>query len=224
MARLQKAVWPDLSKSKKARMVGTGRFELPTPRTPSECSTRLSHVPTGRNRPHAQKRRWGCLRDFTPGLAFLALRDRLFLKNSKLDFLLYRINPVDQHPHPLSHAVDLAAAQANDFARVFVISVAVVAQRVERHQTLHEKIGQFHEESILGHADDQAVEILSHPVRHELDLLPLHQFAFGLVSAALRLAGFFGDIVQFLNRDGPAFGLDGFTMGRVITAFRPWRT
>src|ERR1039458_6480817 len=29
-------------------MVGTGRFELPTPRTPSECSTRLSHVPTGR--------------------------------------------------------------------------------------------------------------------------------------------------------------------------------
>jgi hypothetical protein len=27
-------------------MVGTGRFELPTPRTPSECSTRLSHVPT----------------------------------------------------------------------------------------------------------------------------------------------------------------------------------
>src|SRR5947199_1805866 len=32
------------------RMVGTGRFELPTPRTPSECSTRLSHVPTAGNR------------------------------------------------------------------------------------------------------------------------------------------------------------------------------
>src|SRR5262249_38521420 len=31
-------------------MVGTGRFELPTPRTPSECSTRLSHVPTGGTR------------------------------------------------------------------------------------------------------------------------------------------------------------------------------
>jgi hypothetical protein len=30
------------------KMVGTGRFELPTPRTPSECSTRLSHVPTER--------------------------------------------------------------------------------------------------------------------------------------------------------------------------------
>jgi hypothetical protein len=31
---------------KTEKMVGTGRFELPTPRTPSECSTRLSHVPT----------------------------------------------------------------------------------------------------------------------------------------------------------------------------------
>jgi hypothetical protein len=31
------------------KLVGTGRFELPTPRTPSECSTRLSHVPTGWN-------------------------------------------------------------------------------------------------------------------------------------------------------------------------------
>ena len=28
------------------KMVGMGRFELPTPRTPSECSTRLSHIPT----------------------------------------------------------------------------------------------------------------------------------------------------------------------------------
>jgi hypothetical protein len=33
-----------------AKLVGTGRFELPTPRTPSECSTRLSHVPTQSSR------------------------------------------------------------------------------------------------------------------------------------------------------------------------------
>jgi hypothetical protein len=35
-------------------LVGTGRFELPTPRTPSECSTRLSHVPTRKNSTDAQ--------------------------------------------------------------------------------------------------------------------------------------------------------------------------
>src|SRR5882762_795031 len=37
-----------LSNFSAGKMVGTGRFELPTPRTPSECSTRLSHVPTVR--------------------------------------------------------------------------------------------------------------------------------------------------------------------------------
>src|SRR5262252_4724058 len=36
---------------KDRKLVGTGRFELPTPRTPSECSTRLSHVPTKKGPP-----------------------------------------------------------------------------------------------------------------------------------------------------------------------------
>ena len=40
----------ELKQNKSFKMVGTGRFELPTPRTPSECSTRLSHVPTQSSR------------------------------------------------------------------------------------------------------------------------------------------------------------------------------
>src|SRR5882672_624660 len=40
-------------------MVGTGRFELPTPRTPSECSTRLSHVPTRKDLHDPNGRRVG---------------------------------------------------------------------------------------------------------------------------------------------------------------------
>jgi hypothetical protein len=40
--------------NKGIELVGTGRFELPTPRTPSECSTRLSHVPTRKNSTDAQ--------------------------------------------------------------------------------------------------------------------------------------------------------------------------
>jgi hypothetical protein len=40
-------ILPEISADKTyEELVGTGRFELPTPRTPSECSTRLSHVPT----------------------------------------------------------------------------------------------------------------------------------------------------------------------------------
>jgi hypothetical protein len=46
--------------NKDGEMVGTGRFELPTPRTPSECSTRLSHVPTEENPPRPNWRGgWG---------------------------------------------------------------------------------------------------------------------------------------------------------------------
>jgi hypothetical protein len=46
------------SQKSKNLMVGTGRFELPTPRTPSECSTRLSHVPT-QFEPTRGSRLWG---------------------------------------------------------------------------------------------------------------------------------------------------------------------
>ncbi len=49
-------------------MVGTGRFELPTPRTPSECSTRLSHVPTQLNR-FAKANRLQGRNQFTPAHA-----------------------------------------------------------------------------------------------------------------------------------------------------------
>ena len=62
-------------------LVGTGRFELPTPRTPSECSTRLSHVPTGDNtagwrcwgRHHSSRR---SRHRFRPSARHRALRSR----------------------------------------------------------------------------------------------------------------------------------------------------
>src|SRR3954449_9991659 len=41
------------------KLVGTGRFELPTPRTPSECSTRLSHVPTSQKKAAERNQRLG---------------------------------------------------------------------------------------------------------------------------------------------------------------------
>src|SRR5437868_5073658 len=101
-------------------MVGTGRFELPTPRTPSECSTRLSHVPTGWNhglnasvagflthkfytssahrsmrRPHVSAL------PLTPPLA-LSRRTRLVQR--ELNLFLHRINSIHQHPHLLPQA------------------------------------------------------------------------------------------------------------------------
>src|SRR5580704_7135015 len=50
-------------------MVGTGRFELPTPRTPSECSTRLSHVPTRKEPAAAHPQRMGSNQSILPPAA-----------------------------------------------------------------------------------------------------------------------------------------------------------
>src|ERR1039458_12321 len=50
-------------------MVGTGRFELPTPRTPSECSTRLSHVPTRKEPAASHPQRMGFHQRILPPVA-----------------------------------------------------------------------------------------------------------------------------------------------------------
>jgi hypothetical protein len=54
----------ELEQKKTKEMVGTGRFELPTPRTPSECSTRLSHVPTRKEPAASHLQRMGFTQGF----------------------------------------------------------------------------------------------------------------------------------------------------------------
>src|SRR5580704_15332891 len=128
-------------------LVGTGRFELPTPRTPSECSTRLSHVPTRKEpRCFASAADGVSLENFTtsgavapgrtvfgvekpsPSLAFGFLgggsecRPVLhFFQDRELDFLFQGIDALDQHTNPLSHAVCLARALADDLACILVV-------------------------------------------------------------------------------------------------------
>jgi len=69
-----------------------------------------------------------------------------------------------------------------------------------------EQVGEFDEEAELGDAGDQAVEVFAHAVLHELDLLPLHEFALGFVGATLGVAGFLGDVVEFVEWMGPPSG------------------
>ena len=153
-----------------------------------------------------------------------ALQGGLFLEQGELDFLFHWIDPVDQHANSLPQAVDLVAALADNFAGIFVIGVTVVGQSIQRHQALHEEVGQLHEESILGHADNQSVEVFADAILHELDLLPFHELAFSFVGATLGLAGFLGDVMQFLDRYWSALGPKGFAMCRVVAPLRPRRT
>ncbi len=54
------------------------------------------------------------------------------------------------------------------------------------------------------HARDVALELVADLVRHEADLLPLHQLPFGIVGAALALGRVARDLGQFLDELGLA--------------------
>src|ERR1051325_2904168 len=124
-------------------LVGTGRFELPTPRTPSECSTRLSHVPTQDLRCRAAS---GAHPFYLTAISDLASQRRLaaiflfrispaglWLHGRKLQLALHAIDAIKEHPHPVADRVLLLAALADDLPRILAIGVAVVGERGQGH-------------------------------------------------------------------------------------------
>ena len=148
---------------------------------------------------------------------------RRFFQNCEVDLFFYGIDAVDDHAELLADAVDLARVLSDNLARVFVKRVAVVDQRIERDEALDEEVGELDEESELSDAGDEAVEIFSDAVLHELHFLPFHELALGVVGAAFGMAGFFGDDVKFFERDRPGERCTGFAMGGVIASLGPGR-
>ena len=65
--------------------------------------------------------------------------------------------------------------------------VVVVGHRRDMDQALDEMFDELDEQAECRHAGDVAFELVADLVRHEADLLPLHQLAFGIVGAALAL-------------------------------------
>ncbi len=118
-----------------------------------------------------------------------------FFHYSEVDLLFDRIDSVDDHAEAVSDAVDLARVLSDDLARVLVVGVAVVDECVERDEAFDEEVRELDEESKFGHAGDEAVEVFSHTVLHELDLLPFHELALGVVGAAFGLRRLFRDLV-----------------------------
>ena len=81
-------------------MVGTGRFELPTPRTPSECSTRLSHVPTiGNPLPKTGDRNGRVCGNYSSNLDIQAVRGR---SNRQTPCVISELRPRYKHTMKLA--------------------------------------------------------------------------------------------------------------------------
>src|SRR2546423_8605242 len=136
-----------------------------------------------------------------PFLVTFGSARQLFFHQGELDLVLHVVDAVHKHAHFLAEGVFASPPLARDLLGVLAVSVAVVRHRRERHEAFDEHIEQLDEEAELGHADDQSLELFADAIAHELDLLPLHQLALGVVGAALGLAGFVGDLVQHVERN-----------------------
>ena len=95
---------------------------------------------------------------------------RGFFYDGEVDLLFDGIDAVDQDSQAVAEAVDFARVLADDFARVLVVGIAVVDEGVERDKPFDEEVGEFDEESEFRDAGDEAVEVFSDAVLHELRL------------------------------------------------------
>ncbi len=122
-------------------------------------------------------------------------RNALF-DDRKLQPPLLGKDAIQNHLDPVSGTEAAARTFADDFVCVFAPSVAIVAQRIDRHQSLDEEIGQFDKEPVFRGVQHQAGKFLADAVLHEADFLPLHQFALSFGGAALGEAGFLRNLGQ----------------------------
>src|SRR5664279_1623527 len=82
-------------------MVGTGRCERPTPRTPSECSTRLSHVPTKEGSLPYYRRGFRARNSLSPPRQFTAIEQHSHtLRQTRLQIVIQCTNRKRQSELP----------------------------------------------------------------------------------------------------------------------------
>ena len=82
---------------------------------------------------------------------------------------------------------DPAGVLAAQDVRTLDEPVVVVGHRRDVNHALDEVLDQLDEQAERGDAGDVALELVADLVRHEADLLPLHQLALRVVGAALAL-------------------------------------
>ncbi len=126
----------------------------------------------------------------------------------KLQPSIFPIDAVEQHANAHARTIAPAAICAADFARVLAVAVAVVRQRMERHQALNKQLAELNEEAVLRDRKDDGVEVFADSIFHEFQLLGLDQFALCVRSPALGLARLLTDCDKFavLIRSGEVAG------------------
>src|SRR5579864_6003509 len=95
------------------------------------------------------------------------------LHDRKLQLPLRRIDAIETHLQSVADGELTPRMRADDLARVLAVGVAIVGKRIDGDQPLDEQVLQLDEQSVLGGADDQGIELIAHAVDHEFHFLPL---------------------------------------------------
>src|ERR1035437_2081550 len=152
------------------------------------------------------------MRNSPPGISTRSLGLGMLdvqLDYGELQLAFIAVHAVQDDAHLVADGPFAARAFAHHLADVLLISVLVAGQGVDGHQAFDEQVRQFHKEAVLGGGDDQRGEILADAVGHELDLLPLDEFALGVGGAAFGLRALVGQRLEVFFAGGRLAGEDG---------------
>ena len=122
---------------------------------------------------------------FSSGLAH-AFED---VDQPEIDLAALHVDLDDLDAHLVAEPVDLAGVLAVQDVRLLDEAVVVVGHRRDVHHAFDEVLDQLDVQAEGADAGDVALELVADLVRHEADLLPLHQLALGVGGPTFALGG-----------------------------------
>ena len=111
------------------------------------------------------------------------------------------IHAVDAHADTITELELPPSPAPGERVPALVEVVKVVGQRCDRNQTFNKKIVQFDKKAEVPNVGDHPVELFAQALGHEDGFAPLVNLVFSGVGGPLALARFFGDQLQFAERN-----------------------
>jgi hypothetical protein len=103
------------------------------------------------------------------------------LHQTQINLPALHVGSDDLYLHAATQPIHLLRVLAEEHVLLLDEPVVVVGHARDVHQALDKVLGQLDEQSELRHAGDEPFELIPDLAGHESHLLPLEQFAFGLV-------------------------------------------
>src|SRR5438309_6290201 len=141
-------------------------------------------LPSARQVPLALRLRFAAART---AIAFRCADLLEDLHEAEIDLAPFHIHFDHLHAHLVAETINLAGVLAAHDVRTLHEAVVIVSHRGYVHHAFHEVLDELDIQTKRGDARDVTLEFIANLVRHEPDLLPLHELALGVIGPPLAL-------------------------------------